>query len=264
MTDHAGPKKSYAARLFLGWPRDIAIAAAFLTRLPLTPRWGGDDMLARSVRAFPLVGVVAGGFGGGALWLAAGAGLPPLAYAFIGLLAVVAITGGLHEDGLADVADGMGGYDRNRRLEIMRDSRIGAFGVLALIFAVGLKASVLAGLPGPGLAWGAIIAAAALSRAVMAPCMLMLKPARDGGLGHGAGRPSGLDAALGFGLGVAVAVGILGWGPGLGAAAAALSALFLTAWLARARFGGYTGDVLGAVQQTAEISVFVIVGVSLP
>jgi adenosylcobinamide-GDP ribazoletransferase len=265
MDDQASP----ITRLFIGWPHDIAVAGAFLTRLPFRPKGnaGGNahaSDLSRAMRAFPLIGALVGGIAGGGLWLAAQADLHPLACAFIGLIIAAGVTGALHEDGLADVADGMGGYDRERRLEIMRDSRSGAFGVLALILAIGLKAAILAGLPGPGLAWGAFVAAAALSRAVMPVCMIILTPAREDGLGQGAGRPEMSEIAQALAIGGIVAIAVLGWGLGLGAMLAALAAVLLTGWLARARFGGYTGDVLGAVQQSAEIFILIVVGAILP
>ena len=258
------PNPGFLRRLFVGWPHDIAVAAAFLTRLPFRPRWDGPDDLSQAARAFVVAGVLVGFIGGGALWLAAKADLHPLACALIGLLAAAVVTGALHEDGLADVADGLGATSRERRLEIMRDSRIGSYGVLALIFAVGIKAAILAGLPGPGLALGAFITAAALSRAVMPLCMATMRPAREDGLGHGAGRPDLADAVLGFAVAVLIAIALFGWIIGPSAVVAALVAMALGAWLAQARFGGYTGDVLGAVQQCAEVSVLIVIGAYLP
>ncbi len=252
-------------RLFSGWLHDIALSGAFLTRLPFRP--GGNVQaaeLSRAMRAFPLVGLLIGGFAGGALWIAAQTNLPPLVCAFIGLIISAWITCALHEDGLADVADGMGERDKARRLEIMRDPRIGTYGVMALILAVGLKASILAGLPGPGVTWSTMIAAAALSRAVMAPCMVLISPARADGLGHGAGRPDVSCVFQSLVLGGVAAIAILGSAMGLAAVSGSLLAMGLTAWLAHARFGGYTGDVLGAVQQVAEIFILCAVGAILP
>jgi len=220
--------------------------------------------LAQAARAFPLVGLAVGGLAGGVMWLAAGTALGPLACALIGLAAAAWLTGALHEDGLADVADAMGGGSRERRLEIMRDSRIGTYGVVALILAVGLKAAVLSGLPGPGVAWAAFAAAHALSRAVMAPCMAWMAPARTDGLGHGAGRVDGPGMVQALALGGLAALVLLGWQAGLAAIAAAAAAAWVVARLARRRFGGYTGDVLGTVQQAAEVSVLIVVGGVIP
>jgi len=252
-----------ASRLLAGWPGDILAAGAFLTRLPVRAA-SGMEALAAASRAFPLIGLVVGAVGGGALWLAAQADLHPLACGFAGLIAMAWLTGALHEDGLADFADGMGGRDKARRLEIMRDSRIGSYGVLALIFAVGIKAAILAGLQGPGIAWAALAGAAALSRAVMAPCMTLLRPARADGLGKSAGRPDGLVSVQSLGIGAIAAVSLFGWTLGIAALAAALAALLSVGWLARSRLGGYTGDVLGTVQQVAEIFILLVVGAILP
>ena len=183
------------------WPLrlwdDALLAVAFLTRLPVPAQHDlPPGALARAGWAFPIAGVLVGGLGGIVVWVTAGAGLHPLAAALLALAVMAITTGALHEDGLADFADGLGAQDRARRLEIMRDSRIGAFGVLALVFATGLKATALASLPGPGTAALVLIGAAALSRAAMVPTMRLITPARNDGLGQGAGRPPAWDAAM--------------------------------------------------------------------
>jgi adenosylcobinamide-GDP ribazoletransferase len=252
-------------RLLTEWPHDIAVAGAFLTRLPFRPKGPASmDALANAARAFPIIGLLVGGLAGGALWLATQADLYTLPSVIIGLIVAAIVTGALHEDGLADLADGMGARSREHRLEIMRDSRIGAFGVLALIFSIALKAALLAGLPGPGLAWGAMVGAAVLSRAIMPLCMLMLAPARADGLAQGAGRPDSLVVAQSLGLGAVAAVALFGWNMGLAAIIAALLAFVVVGWLARSRLGGYTGDVLGAMQQVAEVFILIVVGAILP
>ncbi len=261
--------RSSISRLLTDWPHDIAVAGAFLTRLPFRPkglvaRAAGMDALAHAARAFPVIGLLVGGIAGGALWLATRADIYTLPSVIIGLIVAALITGALHEDGLADLADGMGARSRERRLEIMRDSRIGAYGVLALIFSITLKAALLAGLPWPGLAWAAMVGAAVLSRAVMPLCMLVLPPARADGLGQGAGRPDGLVVAQSLGLGIVVAIALFGWAMGLAAIVAALLAFVIVGWLARSRLGGYTGDVLGALQQVAEVFILIVVGAILP
>ena len=134
-------------------------ALQFMTRLPV-PRdtEHSDQSFARSARFYPAVGLVVGAIAGLAYFLL-GQVFPENVATFMCIVVAVAVTGALHEDGLADVADGLGANNRERRLEIMRDSRIGSYGVLALIFAVGIKAAILAGLPGPGMALGAFVAA---------------------------------------------------------------------------------------------------------
>jgi adenosylcobinamide-GDP ribazoletransferase len=235
--------------------RDFVLTYGFLTRLPVPDRpAAAPSGLARALRLAPLVGLVVGVLVG---WIAiAGLGLPPWPAALIVLAATVWITGALHEDGLADVADGWGGGgDRRRKLEIMRDSRIGTYGVLAVILSIGLRASALAALAGPEGITAVLIAAHGLSRGLLPLAMLVLVPARDDGLAAAAGRPTLPDALTGLGLGLVLALLATGGALGLGLALVALAAAGVTGLIALRQIGGYTGDVLGAVQQTAEVAV---------
>lgn len=233
---------------------DLLVAVSFLTRLPVPfcpPYVEGG--LARAMRLFPLAGALVGGLSG-AVFLAAHAVLPPLVAALLALLVTIGLTGALHEDGLADTADGLGARGgREKRLEVMRDSRSGAYGVLALLFSVGLRGAALAAAPSGLAGLGAMVAAAAFSRACVPAMMQVLPPARADGLGAGAGSPHAGIAASALVLGgVLAAVGC-----GMEAAPAALLSLAVAAglvWLARRVFGGYTGDILGACQQLAEIA----------
>src|SRR5690606_31782388 len=140
--------------------------------------------LAQAAWAFPLAGLVVGLAGAAVLALGGLAGLPAMLAALLAVGATILATGGLHEDGLADLADGTGGATREKRLEIMRDSRIGSYGVLALILAVGLRAAAIAALFGqPWLAAAGMVGLAAASRAGMAAGLRLMPPARAGGLG---------------------------------------------------------------------------------
>lgn len=245
---------------------DIRQSLVFLTRLPvpLPAEAVRPGALARAAWAFPLAGAVVGGAAGLVLMAAAWLGLSPVVGAVAAVTAAVLLTGGLHEDGLADVADGFGGgRDRAAKLAIMRDSRIGTYGVLALVLSVGLRVSLLASLAGPATAALALIAAGALSRAAIVPVMATLLHARTDGLGVGAGRPKRGTAGAAMVLGVIVAGLALGpWDKAVLAAwvipAALLAAGFAAvgvAALARRQIGGLTGDVLGTAQQAAEIAV---------
>ncbi|MGE5518177.1 MAG: adenosylcobinamide-GDP ribazoletransferase [Bacteroidota bacterium] len=241
------------ARLSLG--AELHLAASFLTRLPL-PDCGvvAPGALARTMRMFPVVGGGVGVVSGLVFW-GAHAVLPPLAAALVAVLAGVLLTGALHEDGLADTADGLGARGgRERRLEVMRDSRTGAYGVLALLFSVGLRVAALAAAPTGLAGLGALVAAAAWSRALIPAAMQVMPPARADGLGAGAGVPDATVAATAAVLGLVLAL----LGLGLAAPLAVLVAL-AAAWgvvaLARRTLGGFTGDVLGAVQQVAEMAV---------
>lgn len=244
----------------------------FLTRIPLpgwwnTPELSEDEVdtedkgvgmlpLSDTVRAWPLVGVLIGALSGGALWLGASAGLSPLAASFLGLIVAAMATGALHEDGLADVIDGFGGgADKTKKLKIMRDSHIGAYGVLALVMMVGFKAGALSGFNDPALAAAALIVAHTLSRAVLPMMMVAMQPARRTGLGKGAGQPKRENAVMSAAIGVLIAVLALGPGPGLVAAALAGLGAAGVGWVANRQIGGYTGDVLGAAQQVSEALV---------
>ena len=173
------------------------------------------------------------------------------------------ITRALHEDGLADTADGLGPHalEPARRLEIMRDSRNGTFGVLALALSVLIKVACLAQFSGAtGLV--VLIAAHALSRAVIAYPLLAFSPVHSDGLGAQAGKPTDNDVWLTIGLGAALAfLLLLGKGFFVGAPGAArrhgVGGVVASHWIAK-RIGGYTGDTLGAVQQKAEIAFLVV------
>jgi adenosylcobinamide-GDP ribazoletransferase len=240
-----------------GWIEDLRLALAFLTRLPM-PGTVAPRPLAAAVRCFPLVGLVVG-LGGGLVYaLGLRLELPPLGAALLAIAATGLITGALHEDGLADSADGLGGgHDRDRRLAIMSDSRIGSYGVLALIFSVATRAALLSALPGDqGIA--ALIGAHALARAAMVPVMARGAPAKSGGLGAAAGKPAETSAWLALAIAAVIA-----W-IALGPVAAALALLFVlaVAWiiarLGRRLIGGYTGDLLGTIEQLSEIAVLAV------
>lgn len=238
------------------WTTDLALAVVFLTRLPLRlPGPLADDAHARAMGWFPLIGAGVGLFGGSIYGLAALAHLPPLPAALLALGAMVWITGALHEDGAADVADGFGGgRDKARKLEIMRDSRVGSYGVLAIVFSVAVRASALAALAEPRVVIPALFASGALSRGGMAVIARLMVPARADGLAARQGRPAPGTVALSLVLALAVAVAAL---KGLAPAAilAAAVAVLATAWQARRQIGGHTGDVFGAAQQVAEAAV---------
>lgn len=227
---------------------DLASAFALLTRLPVPAHRAQG---ARAAWAWPVVGATVGGIAAAVAWLATAAGLPPGPCAALVLAAQALMTGALHEDGLADTADGlMGGHTRARRLEIMKDSRIGSFGALAVMLVTLARWSALAALIGGG-SLGALVAAGAISRAPMAVLMAALPNARPSGLSHLVGRPAAHIAALACGLALTLVVLITGAGALLTALYAAPLVLAL-ALAARARIGGQTGDILGASQQLAE------------
>ena len=225
------------------WVGDLRGAFGLLTRLPL----GGPGRGAAGCWAWPVAGAMVGALGAVAGWGALALGLPAGWAAALALAVQAMATGGLHEDGLADTFDGlMGGRDPARRLEIMRDSRIGSFGALALMLVLLARWSALVViLP---IAPMTLIAAAAASRAVMPVLMAAMPPARPDGLSRLMGRPTPMQA----GLAVLVAlVPLMIFGPLAALIAVPPLLLALRRW-ARARIGGQTGDILGAAQQLTE------------
>jgi adenosylcobinamide-GDP ribazoletransferase len=233
---------------------ELRLAAGFLTCLPVAaPAASPAGALAQASWAFPVVGTAVGFIGALVYALAAALGLPPLASALLALAATAAASGALHEDGLADSADGLlGGGTVVTRLAIMRDSRSGPYGVLALIFSVGLRAAALAALGDPVRVAAALVAAHAAARGGLPLVLRALDPARSDGLGALAGRPEAGTAWTAAAIGAAIALVALRVGAGVVALLVAGAAMALVAGLARRRIGGYTGDVLGAVEQVGE------------
>ena len=185
---------------------------------------------------------------------------PPITGAFV-LLSLIVVTGAMHEDGLADCADGFwGGWDVARRLEIMKDSQTGTYGILALILVTGLRWVGYAALL-PANPW-TVIAVAILSRAGL-PCLMAALPhARTSGLSHSTGRPSALLALAGIGCAVLLA-GLCIGALAVGGLLATLAAPALVGAVAQRKIGGQTGDVLGAAQQISEITIVAVVLVLL-
>lgn len=234
---------------------DLLSGFGLLTRLPLPDHRSTG---AGSAWAWPLVGAVLGGIVAGGMWLALFLGVTPGVTSVLALAALGLLTGGLHEDGLSDTADGFfGGWTRERRLEIMKDSRVGSYGVLALVLVTLARWSALTALVVQGGYPEALVAAGVLSRAPMGLMMALLPNARGEGLSHATGRPS-VPVAL---LGAALALGIAWLLAGPAALVAALVAFMTTvllSLLALRRIGGQTGDVLGTAQQLAELACLAV------
>ncbi len=252
------------AQFVSGWFGDLRVAAILLTRLPI--RHDGEISTAasrRSVHAFPVVGMGVGLVGAAAFLAASWIGAGPWLAALAAIGATILATGALHEDGLADVADGFGGgADPAAKLAIMADSRIGSYGALALILSVAVRVAAVAALAGPGVAGAALIAAHAVARGAVPVIMVRLIAVRPGGLAAASGTPSGGGVAAALALSAIVAFVVLGPLVGLLALALAVVASGLIAALARRQIGGYTGDVLGALEQSVEIAVLLAVVVA--
>lgn len=215
--------------------------------------------LAASMAAFPLVGAGVGLAGGIVYWVAQSF-LPFLPSALLALTATIVMTGALHEDGLADLADALGARgDRQTRLHIMRDSHIGTFGALALILSVMVRASAISSFPTGLSGLGAMVAAGAISRAVLPVMYQFLPPARMDGLAANGGAPEVSVAAQAVLFGLVLAFASAGFGGAISAAIGACVGAALIGWIAKRAIGGYTGDVLGAAQQAAEAGALVMI-----
>ena len=232
---------------------NFLLALSFLTRLPVPSLAAYEpERLARAAVYFPLVGALIGAVVGLVL-IAATQVLPPLVAACLAIAAGLLLTGALHEDGLADSFDGLAGSSREKRLEIMRDSRLGTYGSLALMTVLGLRWSVLMSFE-PAAALIALMISHSVSRALLPAILVSDRYARQSGLGQAvAGRVSKGEALLAIGIAFtqAMTAGVL---PGLVALAAAIGVAALALLVVLRQFGGYTGDSLGAIQQLSEVS----------
>lgn len=239
---------------------EVQLAVMLLTRLPAGHLTNAPSM-GQSAWAFPIVGLVVGVIAAGVM--TALAGLDPILAAGLTVAATVLITGGLHEDGLADLADGFGGgRDKARKLEIMRDSRIGSYGTLALILVLGLRVQALAQVAGQGSAIWGLIAIEAASRAGLPLVLRLLPAARGDGLGFGAAKVSWPRVII------ALAVGIASLAPLGGLAAiwtlATIGLVILAlSLLALRQIGGQTGDVLGAMQALSACAAWIVLSAIL-
>jgi adenosylcobinamide-GDP ribazoletransferase len=229
-----------------------------LTRLPIAQLvgLGGPPDLARCVWAFPLVGLVVNGLGSLVYWLAYSAGMSPLLAAAWSMTATTVVTGALHEDGLADTADGWGGgATRARKLEIMRDSRIGTYGVLALLLSMTLRVAAIAELGRPANVAAALIVAGMLGRGGMLVMIMPLVPARSDGMGHSLGGFKTRSAWFGLVLATAAVFACLSPQAAFVTIALGFGASLVFARLAYTQIGGFTGDVLGASEVVTECIV---------
>jgi adenosylcobinamide-GDP ribazoletransferase len=239
---------------------DLKVGLAFLTRLPFvgTPSASGADV-ARASWSFPLIGVAIGLIGAFVVWIADGLGLHPFISGTLAIAVIVLITGCLHEDGLADMVDGFGGGGSPMlKLEIMRDSRVGAYGTSALILSFMLRAGAIASLADPSFIAPALIAAEAGGRATMPLFMRLVPPARQEGLSAAAGKPPQRAALIATLIGFIVLVLCLGFGGGLLAAMLLAAEIAFLAWFCMSQIGGQTGDVLGAVEQVSEVLILLV------
>lgn len=245
---------------------DVMRSLGFLTRLPIPAKWfaGDDGKLSTTCRAFPLAGALATVPAIAVLLIASILQLPPLLNALLIISTLIVTCGALHEDGLADVADGFfGGKAKEQRLEIMKDSRIGTFGALALLASFSIRTVAVAAILQASVlsAALALIGAATMSRGALIWHWSELESARPGGTADRVGAPSE-DAAT-FALSIALAIGLISALLARGITptfiAFALTILVTSAFkrLTASKIGGQTGDTLGASAVLAEIAFLI-------
>jgi len=235
--------------------RDVPAAVGLLTRLPVPV--DTDNAMARGAAAawaYPVAGAVVAVLATMAAWGALALGLGSAIAALLAVGVGVVVTGAMHEDGLADCVDGFwGGYTPERRLEIMKDSQIGTYGVVALGIVLALRVAAVMVLIDNGALLGGLVATAMLSRAGMVAVMETLPHARPDGLSAKVGQPGMATVQIAASLAIVIAVIAVGWSA-VGMTLAVLGACWGVARVALAKIDGQTGDVLGATQQLSEIA----------
>jgi adenosylcobinamide-GDP ribazoletransferase len=238
--------------------QELKASLAFCTRLPLA-RTTPEKAIAKAAWALPLAGLVVGLVGALVYALSHRLGLPAWPAAALTVAATLVVTGALHEDGLADTADGFGGGNtRQQKLDIMRDSRTGAYGVCALVLSLLLRVAALASLADTHAVVWALVGSHSAARATMPVLMWLLPPARGDGLSHDAGRPPGESVAAAAAIAFVVLLFCLYPGRAVIAALLLVAVIALMAWLSMRQIDGQTGDVVGALEQVAEIVVLLV------
>jgi adenosylcobinamide-GDP ribazoletransferase len=234
----------------------LLAALQFLTRVPIRLR--REPSLNATVAWFPIAGALIGAAVGGAaagLWYL----VPPLVAAAMAVTLGLLITGAFHEDGLGDVADAFGGgWTVERRLEILKDSRHGTYGVAAMCASIVVRVVALGSLPGPAVMFAVAVAAHTMGRVAAVAMAGTMQLATHSGLGADYGRStSRRRAAVSVASGVAIAALVVGWWAAP-LAVAVLVAVLMTGTLAKRKIGGISGDVLGACEQVAECLCLVV------
>jgi adenosylcobinamide-GDP ribazoletransferase len=242
--------------------KDLLLAFQFLTRIPVPGKFHTPNALSNAAKFFPIVGLVIALGAIGLRRVLSGHLAPPVVTVLV-LSYLVLITGGFHEDGLADAADGFGGgWSKEKILEIMRDSRIGSFGALAIGLSLLARYSLLASLRVDKFST-CIIVAQVLCRWTTLPLSFFLSPARAEGQGAGVAQRTSAPSLI-FGTAIALVIcypvmHLALWIP----LTAAFAVTFLAALYFHSQIGGITGDCFGAANQLTEIAIY-LCGVWLP
>jgi adenosylcobinamide-GDP ribazoletransferase len=236
--------------------RHFLSAVQFLTRLPVpSPSSSSEIQLGKAAAFFPLVGVIVGG-GTAVVFLLLLYVLPLSASVLCALAFTALVTNGFHEDGFADAFDGFGGaWTKERTLEIMRDSRIGVYGALALIFLILGKLNFLSSLP-PGQVWRWLIVGHTAARWTILPLCASLLYARDDGQGKLVAKQIGSAEIVTGSVTPFLTLLLLSWQAALAALLTTGLVTLISGFYFRARLQGITGDCLGATNQLTEVALY--------
>jgi adenosylcobinamide-GDP ribazoletransferase len=213
---------------------------------------------AEAVWAYPIVGAAVGAIGGTVYWFTHRMSCPSALAALCALVAMILATGAMHEDGLADFADGLAGDTKERSLSIMRDHQVGTYGVIALVLSLAMRATTVALIAEPRAVMAALIAANAASRLSAVLIMAALPPARRDGLSASVGSPPAGLATIALGLTFIIAWLLLPFGIALLLILSAIVSAIFIGRVALLRLGGQTGDVLGAGSQICECLALIV------
>ena len=240
-------------------PGDTRVCLGFFSRLPTGISASAPDF-STSAAAWPLAGAAIIAGPAALLWFASLFNLPDLILAALAIGSAALVSGCLHEDGFADTFDGFGGGgSKQRKLDIMNDSRIGTYGTVALVFNLLLRVTALAAIIAAGNGIVALFAAAIVSRSLALWHWFTLPPARDEGLAATAGQPDEQALVIGSVLGFAALFGLLIFLGTQSVFAVFLAAVAVAVFtrVTQSQIGGHSGDTIGAAQQVAEIALLI-------
>lgn len=259
--EDATPTSDSLVDLLRAIPGDFRVCLAFFTRLPVPGAFDHNSPMSRACQMFPVIGLVIGLIGALVIACASGLQLPDFAVSILAVIAMIVATGALHEDGLADTIDGFGGgYERERKLDIMKDSHIGTYGVLALIGSQGLRVTLIAALLPMGIlpAITALITSQMVSRLCSMWLWARLPPARSSGLSKHAGQPSRPALLVGLVTSSMALLCLMLVSRNIAAVLVAFAAAGIVGCclirLCKRQIGGQTGDTIGATQQICDLA----------
>ena len=246
--------------------KDILLSVSFLTRIPISKNLLFERNLMDAAWSFPIIGGLVGFLGGMVALLLSYFNISPIIISFLTIGAIILLTGGLHEDGLADTADGFGiNKNPEGKINIMRDSQIGVYGTLALIIAISVKAVALSELINKDQFFACVIAlivSGALSRSTIVGIAFFLEKASETGLASFAGKPKADGAGMCFLISILLCIFLLPLTKVLAAILLSIVTTVIIGFLSKKQINGYTGDILGAAQMLSETALLIYLATS--